>query len=757
MKVLRFMVACCLWVAGITALAQQRPAIIPVPTQMAMGAGEWTLKKNASIGCASAQLRPAARYLQEMLAHATGYKLPIVTKGGTLQLALTNEGKEGSYQLSVGKQGVRITGNTYRGVVYGIATLRQLFDPEIESAKVVAGKQWTIPCLTVQDEPRFEWRGMELDCSRHFFSTDEVKKLIDVLSIYKIDKLHWHLTDDQGWRIEIKRYPLLTEKGAWRTYNNQDSVCMRQAVKEDNPNMQIQASKVKRDAQGREIYGGYYSQDDVRDIVAYAKVRGIEIVPEIDMPGHSLMAILNYDGLACFEQKGWGDVFSTPMCPGKDSMLEFCKNVWSELFDLFPSKYVHLGGDEVEMGNWKKCPDCQKRMKDKGLQTEPQLQAWFIHYMEDFFVKNGKEMIGWDEIIEGGLNSNSTVMWWRSWAPNAPKETVSHGNCLICTPNSQFYLDYQEDSKSIPAIYAFDPVANLAPPEQSLVLGVQGNLWTEWVPSVNRMWYQAFPRMLAIAELGWSQTDKMNQEDFYVRLKAHLPRLRKLGVTYRIPDLTGFSNTNVFTDKGKVTVSCIDPSAIVRYTTDGTLPQANSPRYEGTITVDKTTNFIFRTFDESGRKGDYVKCSFIREDFAPAVSASTLSEGLAAEWHDYRGADCAGIEKADVKGTYVVPNVSIPKEATGNIGLIISGYINMPEDGIYTFALLSDDGSYLKLDDMMVVDNDGEHSPREMTGQHAMRRGLHRLYVRYFDHNGGQLKLRVLDAKGNEVKVQYFH
>lgn len=746
----------CVLLSASMPMMAQLPSIIPVPDQTTVGTGVWTVRNNATISYDNAQLKPAADYLSSMLSRATGYKFGVKKSKGDIRLTLDNNGHEDAYNLDVTTKGVVIKGDTYRGVINGIATLRQLFPADIESQKFV-DRTWTIKCVSVSDAPSFEWRGMELDCSRHFFTVDEIRHLLDVLALYKIDKMHWHLTDDQGWRIEIKRYPLLTERGAWRIYNNQDSVCMKRAIDEDAPELQIPADRTKTDNEGNTVYGGYYTQQQIRDIVEYARIRGIEIIPEIDMPGHSLMAINNYDGLSCFKQTGWGKLFTTPMCPGKDTMLEFCKNVWTEVFDLFPSRYVHIGGDEVDMKNWKTCPDCQKRMHDNKLTSEPQLQTWFNHYMEDFFCKHGKTMIGWDETIAGGLTANSAVMWWRSWSPESPKQTTSHGNALICTPNSEFYIDYQEDKNSIPAIYRFDPYKGLNPQEQKLVLGVQANLWTEWVPTMNRVWYQAFPRVIATAELGWSKRKNMDIDDFRQRMLAHLPRLQKMGVTYRIPDITGFSNVNVFTDKGVVDIKCADTSATIRYTTDGSMPGVNSPLYTGPITVSESTNFTFRTFGPDNRKGDAVKCSYVKEDFAEAVTADNLSQGLQTAWYDYEGRDCEGIDKVKLNGTYVTTGVEIPAEAKGNIGLVITGYIDIPADGVYTFALLSDDGSYLKIDGKMVVDNDGEHSPREIIGQHAMRKGLHPVHARYFDHNGGQLKLRVLDKDGNELTPKYQH
>ena len=723
----------------------QNQAIIPVPNVTEWHEGTFVINTKTTIGTNVAALRPAAEYLCGVINKETGLKLKTKKSAkASIVLALSNEGKEGSYRLHIDKKGVRIEGCGYAGVVNGIATLRQMM-PELRYADI-------------KDEPSFDWRGMELDCSRHFFSKDEVKELLDVLAFYKINKFHWHLTDDQGWRIEIKKYPLLTEKGGWRKWNDQDSVCFNRAKKEDNPDLIPDAKKTRKLADGTVEYGGFYTQQDIREIVEYARVRGIDVIPEIDMPGHSLAAIVNYDGLSCFPQVGWGKLFTTPLCPGKDKVLTFCKDVWKEIFELFPSKYVHIGGDEVDMKNWKKCPDCQKRIKEHNLKNEFELQAWFTHNMEKFFNENGKTMIAWDETISGGLSATQTVMWWRSWAPTAPKETTSHGNNLICTPNGEFYLDYDEDGKSIGKIYNFNTeLDGLSAEEQQRVLGVQGNLWTEWVPTRERMFHMAFPRMIAVAELGWSSKENKCLDDFKTRLSKHFALLQKMNVTYRIPDLTGFHNTNVFVDEAKVKVNCADPSAVIRYTTDGTIPQNDSKLYTGEFTIDKSTDFTFRTFDKNGRKGDMTKCRFIKEDMAPAVECNDLKPGLSAEWHEYTGADCAGIEAAPVNGCYEVSEVAIPDSVKGNIGLIITGYIDVPADDIYTFALLSDDGSYLKLDGNMVVDNDKEHSPREIVGQHAMKKGLHHLYVRYFDHNGGQLRLTVYDQKGNKVKVGYKH
>ena len=577
-----------------------------------------------------------------------------------------------------------------------------------------------------------------------------------VMALYKMNKFHWHLTDDQGWRIEIKKYPLLTEKGAWRKFNSHDRECIRQSKTDNNPDMAIPEDKI-RIVEGDTLYGGYYTQEDIKDVIAYAKIRGIDIIPEIDMPGHMLAAVSNYEGVSCFNETGWGSVFSSPVCPGKDSALEFCKNIYAELIALFPYKYVHIGGDEVEKTNWKKCPDCQKRMHDNNLKTEEELQSWFIHDMERFFNGKGKEMIGWDEIIEGGLSKTATVMWWRSWVKDAATKATAQGNPVIFTPNGQFYLDYAEDKNSMASIYNLDTTDNLTPEQQSLILGVQGNIWCEWIPSNARMQYMAIPRLLAIAELGWSKPEQKDWNAFKQRLSDQFERLNIMGINYRIPDLEGFNAVNAFIGEGTINVTCLDPTAEIHYTTDGSTPTLQSPVYEGPIKVTETTDFTFCTFRPNGKKGDIAKTRFIKSEYTPSVTAAPSNPGLKATWHEFKGNKCSEIEKAPVNGTYPVEDVMIPKKVKGNIGLIIKGYFNAPQDDIYTFALLSDDGSTLTIDSEQIVDNDGPHGPKEIVGQKALAKGYHPMELRYFDQNGGQLKLKVTGSDGKEIPFTHLY
>ena len=734
-------------------------SILPIPVSLKQDTTCFVLPKSTTIGINDPQLKPAAEYLASILSPATGYSFKVSEGQGNINLGIgTMEGAEDAYTLVSNPESVNITGNTYRGVIAGIQSLRQLFPAEIEANKKVSGMSWGIPSVQIQDAPRFGWRGLMLDVSRHFYSKEEVMEFLDLMALYKLNKFHWHLTDDQGWRLEIKKYPLLTEKGAWRKFNNHDRDCIKYAAEQDNPDYEIPTDKMQI-VEGDTLYGGFYTQEDVKEVIAYAQVRGIDIIPELDMPGHMLAAVSNYDGVSCFEETGWGSTFSSPVCPGKDSALEFCKNVYTELIELFPYEYVHIGGDEVEKTNWKKCPDCQARMKEHGLKTEEELQAWFIHEMEHFFNSKGKKMIGWDEIIEGGLSETATVMWWRSWAKLAPSQTTGQGNDLIFTPNAPFYLDYAQDKKSVLNIYHYEPMKEVPDADkQHLVKGVQGNIWCEWIPSRERMHYMAAPRMLAIAELGWSANNRKDWTDFQVRMADQFGRLNVMDVQYRIPDLEGFMKNNVFIGEKKVEITCLDPSASIHYTTDGSIPTLESPKYDGNLVLTETTDLTLRVFRPTGKRSDIVKTHFEKTEYSPATTAAPSNPGLKATWHDFKGKTCSEIAAAPVKKTYRVEDVTIPKGVKSFIiGLTYKGYINIPEDGIYSFYLSSDDGSMLYIDGKQVIDNDGLHAPGEVTGQAALKQGYHPIEVQYFDHGGGSINLKVCDNNGKEMPFTYLY
>ena len=746
-------VSACIF-SSCTPTVKQEIAILPTPVSLTEQSGSFVLKDGMKIGVSDQSLFPAAGYLQEILRNVISSSVEVTTDKSQVDMYFQLKdtvGKPSSYKLESTPEYIRVEATDYSGIISAITTIRQLLPATIE---VQGEKQnYSIPVVQIEDAPRFEWRGFMLDASRHFWNKKEVKHVLDLMSLYKLNKFHWHLSDDQGWRIEIEKYPLLTEKGAWRKFNTQDRTCMARAKEEDNTDFLIPEDKI-RIVEGDTLYGGYYTHDDIKEIVAYATQRGIDVIPEIDMPGHFLAAISQYPELACDGLIGWGEIFSSPICPGKDATLEFCRNVFKEVFELFPYEYVHMGGDEVEKANWKKCPLCQKRIRTEKLGSVEELQAWFVRDIEKFFLANGKKLIGWDEVVADGLSSDAAITWWRSWAKDALPTATAQKQKVIACPNEYFYFDYAQDQNSVKKILAYDPCADerLSPEQKKYIWGVQANLWAEWIPTMKRIEYLIVPRMIALSEIAWAEpTAKPGLEEFYRQLVPQFKRMDVMRVNYRVPDLQGFYKVNAFIDETTVELTCPLPGTEIRYTTDGSMPTKESALYNGALEVGKTTDFAFRTFRPDGSPSDAVRTKYVKAPYAEAVTApAALQPGLKAVWHDFRGNLCADIDAAPVKGEYVVESVSIPEEVKGNIGLVLTGYLEVPADGIYTFALLSDDGSTLMLDGELLGDNDGAHSPVEIIVQKALKAGLHPIEVRYFDCNGGVLQMELVNEKGEK-------
>ena len=746
-------VSACIF-SSCTPTVKQEIAILPTPVSLTEQSGSFVLKDGMKIGVSDQSLFPAAGYLQEILRNVISSSVEVTTDKSQVDMYFQLKdtvGKPSSYKLESTPEYIRVEATDYSGIISAITTIRQLLPATIE---VQGEKQnYSIPVVQIEDAPRFEWRGFMLDASRHFWNKKEVKHVLDLMSLYKLNKFHWHLSDDQGWRIEIEKYPLLTEKGAWRKFNTQDRTCMARAKEEDNTDFLIPEDKI-RIVEGDTLYGGYYTHDDIKEIVAYATQRGIDVIPEIDMPGHCLAAIGQYPELVCDGLIGWGKTFSSPICPGKDTTLEFCQNVFKEVFELFPYEYVHMGGDEVEKANWKKCPLCQKRIRTEKLGSVEELQAWFVRDMEKFFLANGKKLIGWDEVVSDGLSSDAAITWWRSWAKDALPTATAQKQKVIACPNEYFYFDYAQDQNSVKKILAYDPCADerLSPEQKKYIWGVQANLWAEWIPTMKRIEYLIVPRMIALSEIAWAEpTAKPGLEEFYRQLVPQFKRMDVMRVNYRVPDLQGFYKVNAFIDETTVELTCPLPGTEIRYTTDGSMPTKESALYNGALEVGKTTDFAFRTFRPDGSPSDAVRTKYVKAPYAEAVTApAALQPGLKAVWHDFRGNLCADIDAAPVKGEYVVESVSIPEEVKGNIGLVLTGYLEVPADGIYTFALLSDDGSTLMLDGELLGDNDGAHSPVEIIVQKALKAGLHPIEVRYFDCNGGVLQMELVNEKGEK-------
>lgn len=724
-------------VIGLLALATGANAqMIPYPASVNPAGGQFTIDRRMAIS-ADPAFAGEATYLRLYLGRYFGSIHPS-RQEITLRTDATIDNPEG-YHLQITPRQITISASTPAGIFYGIQTLRQLLPAQVENG---TGSTLTAPATDITDAPAFPWRGMMLDVSRHFFSVDYVKHYIDMMAMYKLNRLHIHLTDDQGWRIEIKRYPKLTQYSAWRTFNDQDSACMQLEKETGNPDFRIDPAHI-RVVGGRKEYGGFYTQAQIKDIIRYAAERHIEVIPEIDMPGHMMAAILQYPELMCEEKpvSDWRHGFSTPICPCKDTALAFAKNVFSEIADLFPSQYIHIGGDEVEKSEWKKSPLVQHFMEEHHIPTLDALQSYFNDYMQAFFRSKGKTLIGWDEIVEGGINADAVVMFWRPWARRSPYKATANGNKVVMTPDGPLYFDAWPDRNSLETVYHYNPLDTMygmTAEQQKNILGVQANLWTERVPTGDRADYLVMPRMGALAELGWTHKDLY--DDFLRRLNDSYDRLDRLHVHYRLPDLPELADRRVFIDTTHFMVTMPAPWT-VRFTTDGSIPGPASPRLTDPILIDHSLTLKLAVFAPNGRRGDVQEVAYDRQAYAAPESAGTQA-----------GLRCARFKgefnhTADIGGnpdsTLVAPGVGLPAGIElPAYGLQFRGLISVPETGIYSFFLTSDDGSQLRIAGRLVVDNDGMHSAREKSGQVALQKGAHTFALDYMDGGGGgSLKL----------------
>ncbi|MFM7770650.1 MAG: beta-N-acetylhexosaminidase, partial [Bacteroidota bacterium] len=418
--------------------------------------------------------------------------------------ASKTEFKPGGYLLRISSRGVKIESNGAEGMSYGIQTLKQLLWASFQENK----KHIVLPMAVIQDAPVFSHRGLLLDCGRHFMDVKTVKKYIDALAYYKMNVLHWHLTEDQGWRIEIKKYPKLTEVGAWR-YDQQLNK-----------------------------YGGFYTQEEIKDIVAYAEARHVTIIPEIELPGHSVAALASYSWLGCQDKSipvetEWG-VFKDIYCAGNDKTMQFLKNVMDEVCLLFPGKYIHIGGDEAPKFRWEHCDKCQKRMHDHNLKSEAELQTWFIEEIAKYLATKGKQIIGWDEILEGGIPADALIQSWRGMEGGMAAAKQKHG--VIMSPTSHCYLDYPLESINLEKVYSFNPLPpQCTAEEMKYILGAEVNMWTERAPQ-EVVDSKVFPRILAMSEVLWNAPKNRNYELFYGKVKQQYTALQNLNIKYGFPD-----------------------------------------------------------------------------------------------------------------------------------------------------------------------------------------------------------------------------
>jgi len=594
-------------------------SLIPAPNHLTRQEGDFLLTNSTKIVINNEEGLSVAEYFEHFINPATGMSLEIITdkntkadRTNTIHLLIDSsvEGDE-AYSLIASVNNIVIRASTKAGLFYATQSLRQLLPSAIEKRIPINNVTWKIPAVTINDSPRFEYRGMHLDVGRHFYPTKFIKKYIDLIAAHKMNRFHWHLTEDQGWRIEIKKYPKLTQIGGYRK-----GTVYGHAYDEGGRDDNLQ-------------YGGFYSQKEIKDIVAYAKQRNVTIVPEIDLPGHSVAALAAYPelGLGCTQDTfnvriQWG-VSKDIYCPSEETFT-FIEDVLNEVMDLFPSEYIHIGGDEAPKDRWKKSKTAQKVMKDNGLKDEHELQSYFIKRVEKMLTKRDRKLIGWDEILEGGLSESATVMFWRSWGEhfNNIKTVLEQGNPVIMTPVSHLYFDYyQSESMDEPKawgsylplkkVYSYDPIIEgISEKQASQIMGAQGNVWTEYIPTARMVEYRSQPRMAAVGELTWSSKKHKNWESFVTRLDGHFSRLDAMDVNAArsVYNVHG----ELSEDRKILSLETDGGNHQIRYTLDGSVPNYKSPLYQQAFILDKTTHVraIAENKSTLDHFGDY-KLSYI--------------------------------------------------------------------------------------------------------------------------------------------------
>lgn len=586
-------------------ISNESIGIIPLPSTYELKPGTFYITGQSSIGIdkSDPEMTALANYFNEEISDATGFSLPVNNSGTIIfQLGEHKELGEEGYQLSISADQLILSAYKHHGIFNGIQSVLQLLPPEIKSKTVQADATWSINCIEVTDKPQFAWRGLMLDVSRHFFTKQEVKKFIDQMAEYKYNVFHWHLTDDQGWRLEVKSLPKLTAIGAWRAPRV--------------GNWWEREPQLPTDSLS---YGGYYTTEDIREIVEYAQQRYVTIVPEIDIPGHSMAALSAYPEISCTGgpfHVNVGNTFYTEiensLCAGNEQTFEVLDSVFAEVARLFPSPYIHIGGDECYKGFWEKCPKCKMRMQKEHLKNLEELQSYFVKRVAAMVQKRGKQVIGWDEILEGGLAPEAIVMSWRGMKGGI--EAVKQGHSVIMTPTDHCYLDfYQGDPTVEPNTYSMLRLQDcykyqLIPDsvDASLIMGGQGNLWTESVPHYRQVEYMIWPRALAISETLWTDARLRNWKFFVNRVEQQFERFDRSGVNYArsIYDPIIYPHWDKERQL-KIAMKTEIEGLSLFYTFDNTIPDIYSNMYTDTLSIPQNASMLrvaaYKGQEQAGR------------------------------------------------------------------------------------------------------------------------------------------------------------
>ena len=726
------------FIAASAVLAQDSPSsinIVPRPLSVRPSSESFILSDSTRLVAVDPESRRIASLFNDFLLSQHGVRLrfaPNSSRGGNLIIFSRQRNSrlppEG-YHLFIGQKSIHLSGEP-AGLFYGMQTLTQLLPSGAYRSAILPG-------LEITDYPRFGYRGVLLDVGRHFFTVTYVKKYLDLLAQYKINTFHWHLTDDQGWRVEIQKYPKLTDTGS-------------------RPSQFLKGKDAESYPTDEPPYGGFYTQEQIKDVVAYASARFITIIPEIEMPGHSYAAVAAYPELACsYTRTETGRTSEAPgniFCP-KPATFTFLENVLTEIIALFPGPYIHIGGDEVPKEQWKQSREAQAIIAREKLINEDELQSFFVRHMEKFLNSKGKRMIGWDEILDGGVPANAIVMSWRG--ENGGIQAAQQQHQVIMSPVDYCYLDYnQGDPQREPAniggylpltkVYSYDPISKeLIPDRQKYILGVQGNVWTEYISTQDHLEYMVFPRVLALSEVAWSSRENKNYADFQRRLPYHLQRLSAQGTNYRIPEPDGLKDFyTAIQEQVRVALRPISPLSRIYYTLDGSTPTDQSMRYESPFEVTLRENekvaLNLIVVSPEGRSSIVYGAHYLRRPYLAAVAYDARQPGLIYSIFDRNFTTVEDIGRVSPTASGITHSFDLRQFGRQQqYGLEFNGYLETQADGYYQFAVESDDGAVLEIDEEVVVENDGNHGPRLVSGHIPLRRGFHKVRLKYFQSEGG--------------------
>ncbi|WP_266367682.1 beta-N-acetylhexosaminidase [Tellurirhabdus rosea] len=748
-----------------------RYSIIPKPAKLEAREGQFVVSNTTTVVVpfSNAAVKSIAETFTNQLNTTSGLQVSLrnVNKmalpGNIISFIPVPGLGEEAYRLDIKSNSITVESTSPKGFFYAVQSLMQLLPPTIFRAGPAASRAtsatWAVPACRIEDQPRYSYRGLHLDVSRHFMPVSFIKKYIDLIALHKMNIFHWHLTDDQGWRIEIKKYPKLTQVGSKRRHT------LIGHYYESDP----------QQFDGKE-YGGYYTQDEIRDVVRYAQSRYVTIIPEIEMPGHALAALTAYPEYGCsggpYEVTGKWGVFNDIFCP-YDKTFEFLQNILTEVMALFPSQYIHIGGDEAPKDSWKKSGFAQDLIKRLKLKDEHELQSYFITRIDKWVTSKGRKIIGWDEILEGGLSPNATVMSWRGTQGGIA--AAKQGHDAIMTPGAFLYLDkYQSDPEQEPTAigglltteqtYSYEPTPQDLPADvQKHIIGAQGNVWTEYIKTPEHVEYMVFPRAAALAEVVWSPREARNWPDFRQRVQLHLPRLAALNVNYSRSLFDVLAETEAAAGTLRVTLKSPVPDTEIRYSVDGSAPSQQSARYESPLSLSATTTvkavtvkngelvgevqqWIFPVSRATGRLVQMASALTYPKNAQAALLTNGRYGSAIGYLADVRGV--AGVRSADLSATIDLGAATPVQKVTVGVLKATAGSVLLPRQ---LEVLVSEDGQTFRSVKTLPL-NPAERGRKEVIRHALTFEPVSARYVRIVAQNAGQIPAGMIN-EGKDATV----